>query len=194
MPWDMGQRIVYLDFDGVLHSDEVYWHRKRGIELRGPGRLFEHAPLLQDLLAPWPEVRLVLSTSWVPSLSFSRARSFLPAALQARVVGATWHSHFRRDWEWRQWWLDASRFDTVMADVLRRRPLAWLAIDDDVAAWEPTYADHLVTTQSPTGLSDPAVQQRLAERLVALHEPGALPMPTPFAERLLPRARSTPTF
>jgi len=181
-----GDRVLYLDFDGVLHPDTACWHRKRGIYLAGPGELFEHAPVLDALLAPWPEVRLVLSTSWVPMLSFGRARSFLPPALQARVIGATWHSTFKQEFEWRHWWETATRFDTVLADVMRRRPRAWLAIDDDVKDWSPDLAEHLITTQGPRGLGCAAVQARLAQKLAQLHEPGQLGLPLPFAGKPLP--------
>jgi hypothetical protein len=27
-------QVLYLDFDGVLHPDEVYWHPRRGAYLR----------------------------------------------------------------------------------------------------------------------------------------------------------------
>lgn len=84
--------IVFLDYDGVLHPDAAYLVKGRP-ELRAAGTLFMWAPILEEALAPYPDAKIVLSTSWVPVLkSFSRARAFLPAMLQARVIGATWHS------------------------------------------------------------------------------------------------------
>jgi hypothetical protein len=65
----MGGRVLYLDLDGCLHPDAVYEKPGSG---GGPfifgypdHRLFEHARLLEDVLAPYPRVRIVLSTSWV---------------------------------------------------------------------------------------------------------------------------------
>jgi hypothetical protein len=35
-------RVLYLDFNGFLHDEEVYWHARRGIYLKTLGRkLFE---------------------------------------------------------------------------------------------------------------------------------------------------------
>jgi len=45
--------VVYLDYDGVLHSDEVYWYRKRGIVLRADYSLFAAAGVLESILAPY---------------------------------------------------------------------------------------------------------------------------------------------
>jgi hypothetical protein len=70
--------ILYLDFDGVLHDEEVYWHPKHGIYLRTPGRmLFEWEPILEKLLSSHPNIKIVLSTSWVPMRSFNYAKSRL---------------------------------------------------------------------------------------------------------------------
>ena len=41
--------VLFLDFDGVLHPDDVY-RTRHGLELRAPGALMMHAPLLVELL------------------------------------------------------------------------------------------------------------------------------------------------
>jgi len=104
-----------------LHPGEVY--RIRGqIVLQCDGiNLFEWAPLLVEYLAPHPDVRIVLSTSWVRVLSFSRARAWLPAALAKRVIGATWHSAINQDW-----WLGLSRYDQISRHAQRHRIARWL--------------------------------------------------------------------
>lgn len=172
--------VLYLDFDGVLHPDSAFWSPRRGVFLEGEGQLFMHAPVLERALEPWPDVRLVLSTSWVPMLSFSRARRFLPPNLQARVVGATWHSEFKRDPEQREIWNQQRRHEQIVHDVLRRRPTAWAAVDDDCHDWPLNLERHLVATPSGTGLGDPQAQQRLIQVLADLHAPGRLPIPLPF--------------
>jgi len=80
--------VLFLDYDGVLHADAVY-RTKHGLELRAPGKLMMHAHILTSLLQDFPEVRIVLSTSWASLLGYSRAKAALPAELQARVVSAT---------------------------------------------------------------------------------------------------------
>jgi hypothetical protein len=91
-------KICYVDYDGVVHVNSVYQSPKRGIYIGStPGHtLFEWLPILDELLAPYPDVKIVLSTSWVRARSFEYAKSKLPPSLQARVIGATFH--YRYTW------------------------------------------------------------------------------------------------
>jgi len=82
--------VCYLDFDGVTHVHAVYWSPNRGIHVTTPGHtLFEWAPILEQMLKPYPDVKLVLATSWVRARGFEFAKAQLLPALQARVMGAT---------------------------------------------------------------------------------------------------------
>ncbi|MDP1870810.1 MAG: HAD domain-containing protein [Gallionella sp.] len=70
--------MLFLDFDGVLHPNEAFM-TKTGVVLRCDGHnLFEHAELLADLLEPYPTVKIMLSTSWVWTLNFKKAKARLP--------------------------------------------------------------------------------------------------------------------
>jgi ABC transporter transmembrane region/HAD domain in Swiss Army Knife RNA repair proteins len=94
-----GGLVLYLDFDGVLHPEDVRMDRKRRPYVASPPghELFEHAALLHKLLAPHPDIRIVLSTSWVHVYgSVSKVAKRLPPALGARVIGATYHSEMDR--------------------------------------------------------------------------------------------------
>ena len=53
-PNGRGQAILYLDFDGVLMHEGVFWHPRRGAYLDAPAgyRLFQHASLLDEMLQP----------------------------------------------------------------------------------------------------------------------------------------------
>jgi len=77
--------VLFLDFDGVLHPDAVFM-TQNGPTLRAEGSLFMWSDLLVEALEDFPHVQVVLSTSWVRHLGFSRARSYLPARLKARVI------------------------------------------------------------------------------------------------------------
>jgi hypothetical protein len=159
-----GLSIVYLDFDGVLHDDAVYWTRELGIHIRTPGRvLFEWASILVELLAPFPAVKIVLSTSWVRVRDFDFAKSKLPSALQARVVGATFHRRETPKWEFD----NMSRGAQVYADVQRRRPECWLAIDNDDKFWPSHCREHLIKTNDDLGLSEPEVQAAISAKLAS---------------------------
>lgn len=80
---------LFLDYDGVLHPDAVYREGER-VVLRADGFcLFEWAEILGALLAPYPPLQIVLSTSWERVLGFHAARSHLSESLRRRLVGAT---------------------------------------------------------------------------------------------------------
>jgi len=155
--------IIFLDFDGVLHPDSAYLVNGRPV-LRGDGELFMWTFLLSDLLAACPNVRIVLSTSWVRLLSFTRARSYLPEALQKRVIGATWHSRI----EDYQRWDSASRYQQIRRYVNRAGLKNWIAIDDDGEGWSPADADRLIQTDGERGISDPAILLQIADKLKKL--------------------------
>lgn len=148
-------KICYLDYDGVVHDQEVYWHPKRGIYMRTPGRvLFEWMPILDELLAPHPDVRIVLSTSWVRVRSFSFAKKQLTPSLQERVIGATFHNREMRKREFSM----LPRGVQIAEDVYRRAPHSWFAIDDDAMYWPTWCRDNLIQTDGASGINDPVIQ------------------------------------
>jgi len=158
--------ILFLDYDGVLHPDAVYLVQGRPV-LRAEGKLFMWTPQLIEVLADFPSVRIVLSTSWVRELGFQRAMARLPEPLRSRVIGATWHSGMTRQSEGfprtvAPWWDAATRYRQVRRYVDRAALADWVAIDDHPEGWAPRDLHRLVKTESATGLSDPAVLARLA--------------------------------
>jgi hypothetical protein len=162
--------MLFLDFDGVLHPDEVYLTRT-GPKLRTTGELFMWAPLLVEALARYPEVRIVLSTSWVRNLGFDRARKRLPDALKARVVGATWHSSMAKGWADQDQWDQGSRHDQILRYAARANLSEWLALDDDSVDWKAQHHWNLVQTDPGKGLSDRRVITTLHAKLEQLRNP-----------------------
>lgn len=158
-----GASVLYVDFDGVLHPDDVWRGRGRGIylgEQAAGHQLFEGASLLISALAPYAHVRVVLSTSWVRVLGFSKTLAYLPDALKERVIGATYHSAMPKEWFSR-----LPRGEQVLGDVNRRQPKRWVAIDDALEGWTPESMPHFVASNSVSGLLDPTVQNALHSRL-----------------------------
>lgn len=158
--------ILFLDFDGVLHPDAAFRERGKPV-LRAQGELFMWANLLVDALEGRPHVQIVLSTSWARELGFSRARDFLPEALRRRVVGATWHSQMGRhpddlNRSRLNWWDDATRYAQIKRWISRAGIQDWVAIDDNPEGWAESDRERLIKTDGETGLSDLAVQARLA--------------------------------
>jgi hypothetical protein len=161
----MGKPVLYLDFDGVVHHENCLWHPRRGAYLHAPERyvLFQHAPLLEEMLAPHADIQIVLSTSWAVRYGCSGAAKRLPAGLRSRVIGATYHSQMPR-----QWFAQLTRGEQVTQDVMRRRPSAWLAVDDNPIGWPRWANPHLLLTDPYEGISSPEMQMELRRRLALL--------------------------
>lgn len=160
-----GELLLYLDFDGVLHHEDVRQHPRRGIYLNAPSeyRLCQHAPLLESLLRPYPAVRIVLSTSWVRALGYSRTVKRLPPDLRERVIGATYHSKMHE-----RAFAMLPRGVQVLDDVERRTPRDWLALDDDASGWPKEHEHRVLLTDERLGLSAPGLADLLASKLRAL--------------------------
>lgn len=156
--------ILFLDFDGVLHPDAVFLSRN-GPVLRSDGRLFMWADLLEDALQDFPAVKIVLSTSWVRHLGFSKAKKRLPLGLQGRIIGSTWHSSMEKQMSEQIWWDSATRHAQITRFLARSRPTTWIALDDDAVGWGAEHAERLVLTDAATGISDPSTFTRLKELL-----------------------------
>lgn len=151
---------IFLDFDGVLHPDDVYRIRGEIVLMRDGLPLFAWSPLLVEALEPHPDVRIVLSTSWVRVVGFDKAHERLPIELQRRVVGATWHSSFDP-----YWWAGLSRYEEIVHYVQRHALTHWLAIDDDVRIWGEEHIERLVETDSTLGLAQPGKLDELKAKL-----------------------------
>lgn len=152
--------VLYLDYDGVLHPDEAYRVRGRIVLCCEGMSLFEFAPLLAQHLEPYPDLRIILSTSWVRVLSFNEARAWLPDALASRVIGATWHSAMNQFW-----WHSLSRYQQVSLHAKRHRIARWLAIDDDTQGWPDDSREQLVHTDPMLGIATPDTRAMLLRKL-----------------------------
>lgn len=156
------RRVLFLDFDGVLHRGGALRTRRRGIVSEVPGTaLFEFAHMLERALKEFPTVELVLSTTWVQALGYTRARDFLPlSSLRSRVVGATYHS--RADDA--RYWLDIPRGRQVLKYVERHRLEKWVALDDRADGFEE-HAEHLVLCEEYEGLGAEGMCEMLERKL-----------------------------
>jgi hypothetical protein len=161
-PRGAGELLLYLDFDGVLHHENVLWHPKRGAYLKAPPghRLFQHSDLLVELLSPYPQIKIVLSTSWARVYGCSHAAKRLPPSLRDRVIGATFHSQMIE-----ALFVDAPRGMQVWSDVNRRHPKDWLALDDDYLHWPKWCLENYVRTDEVAGISEPAVRAEIERKL-----------------------------
>jgi hypothetical protein len=156
--------VLYLDFDGVLHHAGVHWSPLAGFHLRAPERyrMFQHVALLETLLRPYPDIKIVLSTSWVqaPHGNFEGAVSMLSPELRLRVIGQTLYPETTTS-------KPLSRGQQVLADVQHRLPKDWLAVDDVDEGFDRNL-DHLVHSHQYEGLAGLGVAEDFSEKLKKL--------------------------
>ena len=165
-PRGCGDAVLYLDYDGALHHEDVWWTPRRGpfIKAGGDFRLFQHAHLLSQALEPHPRIAIVLSTSWVRHYRFTKAARFLPLELRRRVIGATFHTDMHE-----RSFATKPRGLQIWEDVQRRQPKAWLALDDDDELWPEALRANLIKTHPELGISEPNVLAELRVKLALLH-------------------------
>jgi hypothetical protein len=153
--------LLVLSFDGCLHNRNCRFDEESGQYTGADGhRLFEHVPLLDEILVPYPEVRIVLSTSWVFLFGRTDAMKRLSPGIRKRVVGSTFNIQMNR-----MSFFFTSRGIQVLLDVEKRRPKAWLALDDDTEPWVLGTQSNFVQTNPDLGISDPKVIRLIRQRL-----------------------------
>jgi len=159
-----GKPVLYLDFDGVLHPEMVIRTRRHGPVLSGyPGHaLFENLEPLACALDAYPNLSIVLSTTWVQVYRYSHTRA-LVGRLAPRVVGATFHTDMDR-----VLFGQMSRGCQIEADAGRRQPSSWLALDDDDEDWPGALRDNLVHTDKRWGIAYPSVWEQFHCKLALL--------------------------
>lgn len=157
--------LLFLDYDGVLHPHDVRMSTAgpRMSSAMASHALFEHVHLLALMLSRHPDVRLVLSTNWVPLFGFDYAVARLPPALQDRVIGATFDE--KRD---HAGYLSVARGHQVVQDAKRRKAKRWIGIDDAVENWPASHMSRLVASHPVLGLGDAQVRESLELALAAV--------------------------
>ncbi|MGK5034519.1 HAD domain-containing protein [Janthinobacterium sp. LB3P118] len=177
--------VLYLDFDGILHPADVRVTPEEPLHprvyVRGKptdGPLFRYVSLLELLLYPHPDLRIVLATSWVRAFGYENALKRLSPALQARVIGAATFPA-------------PTQFGTISVDAEERGLTRWLALDDDHFGWPEERRHQLVAPTNPDlALVEPGVAATLAIKLetlcagVPLDAVTNFARPTSTAERL----------
>jgi len=162
---------LFVDFDGTLHRGHALLDASGQVSLDTGNPLFEFAPQLEHLLAPFPRVEVVLTTSWLDTLPFDQVVSYLTPSLAKRVVGTT--QGIKPRFGYLQ---DGSaRTYIIRSYVFAHRLKNWLAIDDsvygayhlntDVLKLEP----HLVLLDSRQGIGSPEAQRRITGWLAEVH-------------------------
>lgn len=153
---------LFLDFDGTLHAGNALIDEAGQVTLDSGRPLFEFAPLLVEMLRPYPSVEIVLITSWVQSLPLDRVLAHLPPELAQRVVGTTKDIKPRFD----DLKLGSARTYVIVNYAYGRHLKNWLAIDDSVyGAYnfgsDDELVEHFLLLDSKRGISDEKAQERI---------------------------------
>lgn len=163
-------RVLYLDYDGVLHHEAVYLSSELGPyidQTEAPGqRLFEWVNILEAILADHPDVSIILSTTWARIPGFALAVSKLPASLRRRVIGKTLDPTSQgQEQDCDFGFLAIPRGLQILGDAIQRSVEVWIALDDDVALWPPSAVRNLIACDGDVGISCPQTQAKLVDWL-----------------------------
>lgn len=157
-------KILFLDYDGVLHPFDVYATGGGGEpELHCDDKslkLFCWAPTLESILDdidPQGSIQIVLSTTWAQKTHWTSARNYLPEFLRSRVIGGTHPALVPR----------GVQIELYVVDY-RIPDGCWIAIDDDDYRWPAQHLDKLVICNPDVGLSNEKTQQELRQKLERL--------------------------
>ncbi len=133
-------RVLFVDFDGVLHPTTVEGTSEAGGVVHTP--MFGWLPLLVDVLRPHPDVALVVHSTWRYTHDIDELRGVL-GALASRVVGATPRGP---RYESILWWLQLSP-----------AYLSFRILDDDAKEFPKPLPAELILCNPRTGISEAAV-------------------------------------
>lgn len=130
-------RLLLLDFDGVLHPIGS----KPGETLP-----FEWLPELTALFARAPDVGIAVHSSWAERYSVGDLREFL-GPLGCRLIGAVG---------------PGPKAEAILAFLRSSQNIDdWIVIDDDGSEFPGVFPGTVVICDRTRGISDPAVQSKI---------------------------------
>lgn len=150
---------IYLNFDGVLHPDQVFYEDGCIPSLLAPGHnAFEHAELLAATLEGHEDVVIILNTWWTFYLGPDACKDLLPPSLAARVGGSTIQ------------YLDAydsipTRLKETERHIARQRSGPWVILDHNNARYRRDFLPHLLLLDPFEGLGSRTARRSVERRL-----------------------------
>lgn len=143
----METKIIFIDFDGVLHPPQFLQFQETGGELVLTG---DQRFCWSDHL--WTCIKesaceLVVHSSWRLGQTLDDIRALLPEKLASRVSGIT---------------RGEDRYTGILDYVHEAKPSAYLIVDDAADEF-PERCPHLVICDPTRGVSDPWVRDRITD-------------------------------
>ncbi len=180
-------RVLYLGISGVLHPSASTYELVQGRSPWGDGcQSYEAVPWLSNILAPWPDVRIVVTSTQPWKYGLPAVLEHM-GALAERVIGFTYEDlttkvlrqvrtrsgttrtvGYSNEDYWRM-----NKSHIVVAHVDWLKPDAWVAVDDESILWPRELADHVCIVDGCQGLKDRAQQDRLLTYLQMNFGPGS---------------------
>ncbi|MBC8642743.1 hypothetical protein IAG25_38755 [Caballeronia sp. EK] len=151
--------ILYLNFDGVLHPDQVFYEEGCVPSLTAVGySALEHAYILARILGDRRGVNIVLNTWWTFYIGVDACTELLPSSLARRVSGSVLKcasSYSTRP----------VRLHEAERHIVACRDQAYVVIDHSNAVYRRDVLGKLLLTNPQEGLSNHAAQRSLARRI-----------------------------
>ena len=137
------RKIIFLDFDGVLHPDGV--------------AKFSRLPILERFLLEMPDAEVVVSSTWREDHTLDQLRDIFSPPLRSRITGVTPSLDDGYDLEGRQ-----KEILTYLANEgLSDTNCCWIALDDNAMFFEDS-CQNLVLTDSSIGFTEQEGEQLIA--------------------------------
>jgi hypothetical protein len=145
----MKMRVLFIDFDGVLHPAGVP---------PGTSLPFEWTEVLAALLEPFEDVQVVIHSSWREHFPEQELRDLLEP-LEGRLLGA----------------VDDGPKGAAIEQFLHAHPEITdaLVLDDEVEEFRAGFPATLLACEPSTGLSSQDTQERLSNWLRAAASSGS---------------------
>lgn len=143
-------KILFLDIDGVLHPDDVASFTQDRTAPTGVN-LFRWAPILVELLNKYPEVKIVVSSTWRCLFPYTILMDLLPLGIKERVIDVTEPKLY-------------DRWDAIKEYIVRHKLNKYIIIDDDYKAF-PYRCPELVRCYPNVGLSKKQTLDNLTQHL-----------------------------
>jgi hypothetical protein len=145
-------RVIFADYDGVLHPvSDLHWF-STGLPVNTcieRGRLFRWISILHELLAPHPNVCIVVHSSWRLLHPEETVKSLL-GPLAERVIHV-----ISRDYD---------RGDGIAAYIAEHGVEDYIILDDH-PEWFPPGTPRILVCDSEAGIYDEQVRAQLLEWL-----------------------------
>jgi HAD domain in Swiss Army Knife RNA repair proteins len=146
---------LYVGFSSVLHRGEGMMDTHGRVTLDSRRQPFERAHHLSDALAPYPILRLVLTTNWTRWFGDADTIGLLPSELRRRVVGTT------REYPPRFGELQngSGRTWSIIRHAGAHRLGNWFAVGDDFRGVPLDLTSRFFVVPRDTGLGTPDMQE-----------------------------------